>query len=777
MAFTSLNTFANNFKNKKNIIINTNILSAPSGLSTSTGGIGARYCRFTFNNVTGATSYIITAVSTSAGTSVSFSGSTSPIVVYNLYPETTYTAYIKASNSNGQSANSTNVSFTTIQYSIVTIDFEQFNYLALSNNSFNYNLYLTSSNNSVYKSTTSGTTVGIPVPYIGLDSNGGYNGNNVLATGTDVILQFPKQITTLNNNIYFVDYYYGLIRMVPSQNMTGYGMSMTANYIYTIAGNYNLPTYVEGAKATTVGLTLPYGVAINPINQHIYIADTGKNMIRKINFNTGIITTIAGSTNVSGYSGDGGQAISAKFNQPLGLTLDSSNNLYIADRLNQRVRKITAVNNDISGNCIITTYASVGYTTTAKMDIYNNLYVTDMNSSFIQIVKYSTGTGTATPFLTGFDTAEDIVIDNSGNIFICDRNSVRIAKNFSAPISNQNNNLITTTDSNNNSGNYFLPSNNNAYATSMSTDGQYIAFITGQNQSDCNLYISSNYGATWYTTIQSDYYLCVTMNTIGQYIAVAGTITGIFVSNDYGTTWTQGLDSTDATFTDAFTSIKTNSDGSIMVATATDGYTSNVYISSNYGVNWSIITDTNVVNTPSSTIAIYYNCIINDTGTNIIVFQQGGYFAYSTDSGTTWATNNPNTFVADDNRIIVSDITGQFIVIAVWTSNIIFTSIDYGNSWYMISNYYNNANFSNSAQCICGATNNNGFFILFYDIETRVSFDYGLSWNKYVINTTAYTGTNTPIVANSASMSNNNKLIVTNNQTINGNITPGIFLF
>ena len=72
----------------------------------------------------------------------------------------------------------------------------------------------------------------------------------------------------------------------------------------------------------------------------MYIADQNNYRVRKVTVSTGIITTIAGSSS-SGYSGDGGEAIAARLNKPIGVALDTSNHVYIADYYNNRVRKVT----------------------------------------------------------------------------------------------------------------------------------------------------------------------------------------------------------------------------------------------------------------------------------------------------------------------------------------------------------------------------------------------------------------------------------------------------
>ena len=85
----------------------------------------------------------------------------------------------------------------------------------------------------------------------------------------------------------------------------------------------------------------------------MYFSDTFNNRIRRVAAGSGIITTVAGNGD-KGYSGDGGPAIAASLNEPYGIVVDRAGNIFIADRLNRRVRRIDAA----SG--IITTAAGTG---------------------------------------------------------------------------------------------------------------------------------------------------------------------------------------------------------------------------------------------------------------------------------------------------------------------------------------------------------------------------------------------------------------------------------
>ncbi len=106
----------------------------------------------------------------------------------------------------------------------------------------------------------------------------------------------------------------------------------------------------DGGPATSAKFHQPSGSAYDSAG-NLYIVDTGNSVIRKITPG-GIVTTFAGN-GVAGFAGDGGPATSAEFNQPEGLTVDASGDVFVADTLNHRVREITP-----SG--IVTTVAGTG---------------------------------------------------------------------------------------------------------------------------------------------------------------------------------------------------------------------------------------------------------------------------------------------------------------------------------------------------------------------------------------------------------------------------------
>ena len=132
-----------------------------------------------------------------------------------------------------------------------------------------------------------------------------------------------------SGNLYIGDYKNHTVRKVDSSGIiTTFAGTGTAGFSFR----------ENGGPATRARLNEPWGLAVDR-SGNLYIADSLNHQIRKVGTN-GLIATIAG-TSSSGFSGDGGPATSARLHEPSGLAVDGSGNIYIADRSNRRIRKLT----------------------------------------------------------------------------------------------------------------------------------------------------------------------------------------------------------------------------------------------------------------------------------------------------------------------------------------------------------------------------------------------------------------------------------------------------
>ncbi len=205
----------------------------------------------------------------------------------------------------------------------------------------------------------------------------GYSGDGGLAISAE--LNMPQGVAVDDSgNVYIADTYNYCIRKITTNGV-----------ITTVAGGgktYLYPSYPVPATSTNLG-AYPYGVAVDN-SGNIYIAETEVCLIYKVN-TTGLITLVAGNY-FQGYSGDGGVATLAALNNPYGIAVDDSGNVYIADTDNNRIRKVdssgiitTVAGNGTagySGDGGLATSAELNYPYGVAVDNLGNIYIGDQSN-------------------------------------------------------------------------------------------------------------------------------------------------------------------------------------------------------------------------------------------------------------------------------------------------------------------------------------------------------------------------------------------------------------
>jgi len=160
--------------------------------------------------------------------------------------------------------------------------------------------------------------------------------------------------------------------------------------IYTIAGNGDFGYSGDGYPAISnyVEFDEPTGIYMDA-SGNLYIADEYNNVIRKIN-TSGIISTVAGNHSLgAGYGGDNGQATDAQINLPCGVCTDASGNLYIADNGNMLVRMVntSGIISTIAGNAHKGYSGDGGQATAAELSQPIDVFVN--SSGVLYIAEYS----------------------------------------------------------------------------------------------------------------------------------------------------------------------------------------------------------------------------------------------------------------------------------------------------------------------------------------------------------------------------------------------------
>jgi len=257
--------------------------------------------------------------------------------------------------------------------------------------------------------------------------------NNLPATSVSVYYPIGPA-TDPFGDFYFLTFWgwvFGVFRVSPSGTLT------------MVAGN--------GSSSAGSG-TQGHGVAADSFG-NVYIADTDECAILRVD-KTGAVSVFAGQ-GPCGYGGDGGPATSAYLYYPVGVAVDSSGNVFIADTANYRIREVTVSNgeiNTVAGNgndCVIggaacgdggsASSAGISDVGSLAVDGSGNVYIADEDNN--EIRKFSVGGNISTVAGNGnqgysgdgeqatsatLDYPTGVAVDSPGNIFIADSYNYRI---------------------------------------------------------------------------------------------------------------------------------------------------------------------------------------------------------------------------------------------------------------------------------------------------------------------------------------------------------------
>jgi streptogramin lyase len=223
--------------------------------------------------------------------------------------------------------------------------------------------------------------------------------------GTSAELASPSAVAVANGglSVLIADTFDNVVRE----------LSLTTGIITTVAGNGTFGFSGDNGPATSAELSDPSGVAISSAGI-LYISDTDNDVVRAVNPSTQVITTIAGTPQTSGFSGDNGPATSATLFQPFGLALNSSGTvLYIADSSNNAIRKLDLTTGIITtfagsgpfgstGDNGPATAATLSSPRSVALDSSGNLLIADTFGNQIRLVGGGLGTANVTvvPFVS-----------------------------------------------------------------------------------------------------------------------------------------------------------------------------------------------------------------------------------------------------------------------------------------------------------------------------------------------------------------------------------------
>jgi uncharacterized repeat protein (TIGR01451 family) len=219
--------------------------------------------------------------------------------------------------------------------------------------------------------------------------------------------------------------------------------------ISSVAGNGSAGFDGDGRPATEASLSFPWGTAVDSLG-NLYVADYGNNRVRKIDSNTGLVTTVAGD-GTFGFGGDGGPAASAQLAAPIALAVGGAGDVFIADQNNHRIRMVDAATGTITTVAGGGSLPPLGAPATGALlfapqgiaiDAAGNLFIADPDMGRVLRVDAATAVidsfagiggsgfdGDGGPATSAFLNAPtEVALDPAGDVFIADRNNHRIRR-------------------------------------------------------------------------------------------------------------------------------------------------------------------------------------------------------------------------------------------------------------------------------------------------------------------------------------------------------------
>lgn len=267
-------------------------------------------------------------------------------------------------------------------------------------------------NNMIRKITPSG----LLSTFAGSGSSGSADGN-----GTAASFSYPSSVAVDSaGNVYVADADNHKIRKVSS-----------AGVVTTFAGSGAIGS--QDGVGTAASFKQPYGIAVDAAG-NVYVADLEACLVRKIT-PTGIVTTLAGSGSQGFVDGAGA---AASFNDPNGIAVDGSGNVFLADTLNHAIRRITP-------DGIVSTYAGgqfaqpFAYPYGVAVDANGNVYVGNTSSNDVRVItpfggvsvmagSQTHGDADGSGATATFNSPMELAVDAIGNVYVADFNSAAVRK-------------------------------------------------------------------------------------------------------------------------------------------------------------------------------------------------------------------------------------------------------------------------------------------------------------------------------------------------------------